>query len=118
MASVCKLNHCIATEHRTETTKRVLTKSTSYLVNWHSRLVVVGLCQLALDHLMSLIDKSDILDKEDLIYRMHWATRQASLNNEEMPAGLENGVVNEWHHALNWLAYYDDVDWDDVSTDT
>ena len=67
---------------------------------------------------VSLIEKSDIIDKEDIIYRMHWATRQASMEQEEMPANLEPGVVQEWHHAINWLAYYDEMDWDDVSTDT
>ena len=67
---------------------------------------------------VSLIEKSDIIDKEDLIYRMHWATRQASMEQEEMPANLEPGVVQEWHHAINWLAYYDEMDWDNVSTDT
>ena len=65
-----------------------------------------------------LIPKSEILDKADLIYRMHWATRQAPLTGQPMPAGLDGGVVQEWHHAINWLTCYGDLDWDDVSTDT
>jgi len=67
---------------------------------------------------VQLIKKSKIIDVADLIYRMHWATRQAYLEQSEMPSGLENGVVQEWHQAINWLAYIDDESWDDVSTDT
>jgi hypothetical protein len=66
----------------------------------------------------TLISKSDILDKSDLIYRMHWATRQASLREQEMPAGLQSGVVQEWHHAINWLTCCSNEAWDEVTTDT
>jgi hypothetical protein len=66
----------------------------------------------------SLIPRADILDKADLIYRMHWATHHASLNQEAMPAGLQHGIVKEWHHAINWLTCYGNEDWDDVTTDT
>ena len=66
----------------------------------------------------TIIPKEDILDKADLIYRMHWATRQAYIEQQEAPSDLEGGVVSEWHHAVNWLAYIADENWDDVSTNT
>lgn len=66
----------------------------------------------------SLVPKADIFDKADLIYRMHWATRHASLDQTPMPAGLQDGVVKEWHHALNWLTCNGNEDWDSTSTDT
>jgi hypothetical protein len=62
--------------------------------------------------------KSEILDVSDLIYRLHWAVRQASLDGEPPPAGLNAGVIREWHHAINWITRYEDQDWDDVGTDT
>jgi len=59
----------------------------------------------------------EILDASDLIYRLHWATRDAGLNNRPMPAKLDASVVMERHYAVNWLTYYAE-DWDDITTDT
>jgi hypothetical protein len=61
---------------------------------------------------------SEILDATDLIYRLHWATRDAHLKGKQAPAGLNGGVIVERHRALNWLIGYGDCDWDDVTTDT
>ena len=59
----------------------------------------------------------DILNETDLIYRIHWATEEASINGEHMPAGLNEDVVEERHFALNWLTMYEKL-WDDITTDT
>jgi hypothetical protein len=59
-----------------------------------------------------------VLDEADLIYRYDWAVVDARVNDKPSPAGLEPGVVQERHHALNWLIGYMDQDWDNVSTDT
>ena len=60
----------------------------------------------------------EILDVLDLHYRLHWVVRQAGVDNQGPPAGLEVGVVRERHFALNWLVGYGDADWDDVETPT
>jgi hypothetical protein len=60
---------------------------------------------------------SEILDISDLTYRLHWATRDAHLNDRSMPAGLNLSIIMERHYAINWTTYYAD-EWDDVSTDT
>lgn len=60
----------------------------------------------------------EILDEADLIYRLHWAVRDAGLNGKPAPGELNAGVVQERHHALNWLIGYDGAEWDDVGTDT
>ncbi len=62
--------------------------------------------------------KSEILDQADLILRFHWACREAQINGEQTPGGLNDDVVIERHRALNWLIRYMDRDWDDVTTDT
>lgn len=62
--------------------------------------------------------KAEILDASDLLYRPHWAIRQAKVDGQPPPGGLEPGVIYEWHYAINWLTKYDDSDWDHVSTDT
>lgn len=82
-----------------------------------------GLVQLVRDEQnlaqYGLRSANDILNEADLIYRYHWAVRQAGIDGREPPAGLDPGVVMERHHALNWLiGYADGADWDDVSTDT
>jgi hypothetical protein len=64
-----------------------------------------------------LRDKEEILNETDLIYRIHWATREADLNGKPMPAGLNDDIVMERHFALNWLTMYTD-DWDEITTDT
>jgi hypothetical protein len=64
-----------------------------------------------------LRDTEDILNESDLIYRIHWATRDAYLNKRPDPAGLNESIVMERHFALNWLTMYGE-DWDDITTDT
>ncbi|MES2774052.1 MAG: DUF4272 domain-containing protein [Bacteroidota bacterium] len=59
----------------------------------------------------------DILNETDLIYRIHWATEDARINNKTVPANLNPDVIMERHFALNWLTMYAD-DWDDITTDT
>jgi Domain of unknown function (DUF4272) len=66
----------------------------------------------------------EVLDETDLIYRYHWAVREAWLRGRKMPAGLDPGVVEERHHALNWLVVPCDEqpdewpEWDEVDTST
>jgi hypothetical protein len=67
---------------------------------------------------LRLRKKEEILDASDLIYRLHWATRQAELEGKPPPAGLIPGVIQEWHHAINWITRYDDQEWDEGATDT
>ncbi|MCF0058338.1 DUF4272 domain-containing protein [Dyadobacter sp. CY356] len=60
---------------------------------------------------------TEILDQSDLIYRLHWATRNADLNNQPMPANLDFSIIMERHYAINWVTFYAD-EWDEISTDT
>ncbi|CAZ97400.1 DUF4272 domain-containing protein [Zobellia galactanivorans] len=61
--------------------------------------------------------KTEILDANDLYYRMDWTCVDARLNGHELN-GLNPGVVYERHYALNWLVNYMDQEWDDISCDT
>jgi hypothetical protein len=60
---------------------------------------------------------ADILDQADLIYRYHWAVRNASIKGQQIPADLDPSVTEERHYALNWLIGTEQA-WDDVTTDT
>ncbi len=64
----------------------------------------------------NLRDQIEIIDQADLIYRYDWAVRDAQIKGREAPQGLDSSVVLERHYALNWLIQ--NVDWDEVSTDT
>lgn len=61
---------------------------------------------------------AEIFDASDEIYEINWAVRDAPIFGKPIPNSYEPGVVQERHHALNWLALYGNADWDDVATDT
>jgi hypothetical protein len=61
---------------------------------------------------------AEVLDLTDFVYRCHWAVKNAQVNGQGPPPGLDPGVVFERHYGLNWLTCYRDQDWDDVSPDT
>ncbi|WP_426208925.1 DUF4272 domain-containing protein [Massilia sp. TWP1-3-3] len=61
---------------------------------------------------------AQLLDCLDLHQRLHWITRQAQADKQATSAGLEAGVIQERHRALNWLVQFEDAAWDDVDTPT
>lgn len=69
---------------------------------------------------LRLREQSSILDEADLIYRLHWAARDADLNGRAQPSKLNLSVVMERHKSLKWLSAPVDEPylWDDVPTDT
>lgn len=72
-----------------------------------------------LQNSIQLRSKDAIMDWADLLYRLHWAVRHASLIGKPTPANLNGSVVREWHQAVNWMTGYDDENnWDLVATDT
>jgi hypothetical protein len=65
-----------------------------------------------------LREEADVLALYEEIYQAHWAVRDARLNGRPLPEGLHPGVLQERHHAMNWLIGYCGQEWDDVATDT
>jgi Domain of unknown function (DUF4272) len=61
---------------------------------------------------------TEILDEADLTYRYSWAARNARLTEKDPPAGLDEEITVERHHAFNWLIGYLEQEWDDITTDT
>jgi hypothetical protein len=67
---------------------------------------------------VALHSKGEILNWADLLYRLHWAVRDAELAGNQMPP-VNGGMVQEWHLAVNWITRYgDEDDWDHVGADT
>jgi hypothetical protein len=52
------------------------------------------------------------------IYQLHWKARDAKLNGQPSPPGADLGIIQERHHAINWIMGYEGLDWDEVTTDT
>lgn len=69
-------------------------------------------------HAARMRPDSDILDALDQHYRLHWIVRQAQVQQQPAPVGLNADVLMERHHALNWLVRFEGNDWDDVDTPT
>ena len=66
----------------------------------------------------TLRSRAEIDDALEAVYQAHWKLRDAKINKRDAPADLNIGVVQERHHALNWLTGYGGLAWDDVTTDT
>jgi len=49
---------------------------------------------------------------------LHWQARDAKINNRTPSQPVDIEVVQERHHAINWVTGYDALDWDEVTTDT
>ena len=62
--------------------------------------------------------KEEILDQADLILRLNWACVNARIKNLPPPGGLNSSIVYERHYALNWLIYFQNQEWDNVTTNT
>jgi len=70
-----------------------------------------------IDSIVSIRSIKDILDANDLYYRLEWACVDARINGRQIQE-VHPSVVYERHYALNWLIHYMDQDWDDVSCDS
>ncbi len=60
----------------------------------------------------------ELTEMADDILDAHWRVRDAKLHGKSIPAGLDVGVIQERHHAINWVNGYDDLPWDEITTDT
>ena len=62
--------------------------------------------------------EDEIYDANELIYDAHWKVRDAQINGRPVPEEIIPGLVQERHHAINWLMGYCGQEWDEVTTDT
>ena len=70
-----------------------------------------------INNITDIRSKKEILDINDLYYRLDWTCVDARLNNKQLTK-INSGVVYERHYALNWLVKYMNQAWDDITTDT
>jgi hypothetical protein len=59
-----------------------------------------------------------IMEAYEDTYQAHWLVRDADISEKPVPRGLNREILQERHHALNWLVSSSNQAWDDVTTDT
>lgn len=66
----------------------------------------------------SLRDDEELIAKSEELLDLHWQARDARLFGRPAPAGVDIEIVQERHHAINWITGYCGLPWDEVTTDT
>lgn len=59
-----------------------------------------------------------LLDKADELMDLHWEARDAKYHGRPIPPHLNIEIIQERHHAINWVIGYGGLPWDEVTTDT
>jgi NADPH-dependent 2,4-dienoyl-CoA reductase/sulfur reductase-like enzyme len=54
----------------------------------------------------------------DETMRLHWEARNAQIKGRPAALNVDLEIIQERHHAINWVIGYDALDWDEVTTDT
>lgn len=60
---------------------------------------------------------AELVAQADVLLNLHWKARDAHLNDRSCD-GIDIGIVQERHHAINWVTGYFGLPWDEVTTDT
>jgi len=61
---------------------------------------------------------SELIAMADDTLALHWEARDARRLGRASEPNIEMEIIQERHHAINWIIGYDGLDWDDVTTDT
>jgi len=64
-----------------------------------------------------LRDEIEIWEMAEAIEKAHWEARNAKIKSIPIK-GVNLGIIQERHHAINWILWGRQENWDDVNTDT
>ncbi|WP_380871821.1 hypothetical protein ACFB49_27750 [Sphingomonas sp. DBB INV C78] len=64
-----------------------------------------------------LRSEEELIAMADQILNLHWEARDARIHDRP-PRNVDLGIIQERHHAINWVIGYDGLPWDEVTTDT
>ena len=62
--------------------------------------------------------EAELLAMAERILNLHWEARDAKLNDRSPRSRVDLGIIQERHHAINWVIGYEGLPWDEVTTDT
>ncbi len=54
----------------------------------------------------------------DSLLNCCWQVRDARIHDRAVPPHLDIGIIQERHHAIDWVIGYDGMPLDEVATDT
>ncbi len=60
----------------------------------------------------------ELWEEADRTLDLHWHARDGRLNSRKPKDPVDVEIVQERHHAINWVIGYEGLDWDDVTADT
>jgi len=63
-------------------------------------------------------DESALVQMADALLHSHWEARDALVHDRALAPHLDVGIIQERHHAINWVIGYDGLPWDEITTDT
>ena len=66
----------------------------------------------------SLRSNAELIQMADDCLNLHAEARIARQENRQPRWPIDAGVIQERHHAINWVIGYECLPWDDVTTDT
>jgi len=52
------------------------------------------------------------------LMHLHWQARDAQIHSKPPLPHVDIEIIQERHHAINWVIGYDGLPWDEVTTDT
>ena len=62
--------------------------------------------------------EEELHDMSRKIMHFHWEARDAEIHSQPAPAHVDIDIIHERNRAINWIIRYDDLPWDEVTTDT
>ncbi len=62
--------------------------------------------------------EEELREEADRTLDLHWQARHAQVNDRGPKDPVDIEVVQERHHAINWVTDYCGLNWDEVTTDT
>jgi hypothetical protein len=62
--------------------------------------------------------EKELIECADQILDLHWTARDAKIKGLDPSQPVNLGIIQERHHAINWVIGYDGLAWDEVTTDT
>jgi len=65
-----------------------------------------------------LRSSAELVAMADEVMRLHWEARDARIKGRPAAPSVDLEIIQERHHAINWVIGYNALDWDEVTTDT
>lgn len=66
----------------------------------------------------TLIDEERLWNQAESYLNDHWKARAAKIHGRPGSLSVNLEIVQERHHAIDWVTGYDGLPWDEVTTDT